>query len=140
MSPEVRKCVDRMSVANRVFIDALRARDDLLAETCESASKTHMKTAVTAAGIKGKVGWHTFRHSYRSWLQESAVQQELMRHASITTTMNVYGKALTGYQASSQQQGCTDGVAGLTIPAANCYRNLIGVCGGLSMLKFFVTY
>ena len=45
------------------------------------------------------IGWHTFRHSYRSWLQESgaplAVQQELMRHASITTTMKTYGKVMS---------------------------------------------
>lgn len=65
----------------------------------EEIVKTHMKTAATAAEITGKIGWHTFRHSYRSWLQESgaplAVQQELMRHASITTTMNTYGKVMT---------------------------------------------
>jgi type IV secretory pathway VirB2 component (pilin) len=53
------------------------------------------------AGIKlglGPIGWHTFRHTYRSWLDETGapmkVQQELMRHASIQTTMNVYGQAL----------------------------------------------
>jgi integrase len=42
---------------------------------------------------------HTFRHSYRSWLDEIGapltVQKELMRHASIQTTMNIYGKAMT---------------------------------------------
>lgn len=42
--------------------------------------------------------WHTFRHTYRSWLDETGapmkVQQELMRHASIQTTMNVYGQAM----------------------------------------------
>jgi integrase len=42
---------------------------------------------------------HTFRHSYRSWLDETGapltVQKELMRHASIQTTMNIYGKAMT---------------------------------------------
>ena len=45
-----------------------------------------------------EIGWHTFRHSYRSWLDETGapmkVQQELMRHASIQTTMNVYGQAM----------------------------------------------
>jgi integrase len=45
------------------------------------------------------IGWHTFRHSYRSWLDETGapmkVQQELMRHASIQTTMNVYGRVMT---------------------------------------------
>ncbi|HSW50543.1 MAG TPA: tyrosine-type recombinase/integrase [Bryobacteraceae bacterium] len=55
--------------------------------------------AGVAAGIGGDIGWHTFRHSYRSWLDETGepltVQKELMRHASIQTTMNVYGKAMT---------------------------------------------
>jgi integrase len=52
-----------------------------------------------AAGKYGHLGWHTFRHTYRSWLDETGapmkVQQELMRHASIQTTMNVYGQAMT---------------------------------------------
>jgi len=46
----------------------------------------------------GSIGWHTFRHTYRSWLDETGapmgVQQKLMRHAQISTTMNVYGNAL----------------------------------------------
>jgi integrase len=40
--------------------------------------------------------WHTFRHSYRAWLKRTnapmEVQQELMRHANIQTTMDTYGK------------------------------------------------
>jgi integrase len=55
--------------------------------------------AVKAAGIKTAIGWKTFRHSYRSWLDQTqapiGVQRELMRHASIQTTMNVYGRAMT---------------------------------------------
>lgn len=43
------------------------------------------------------VGWHTFRHTYRSWLDDTGapigVQQKLMRHADITTTAK-YGDAL----------------------------------------------
>ena len=42
---------------------------------------------------------HTFRHTYRSHLDETGtplkVQQELMRHASIGATMNIYGAAMT---------------------------------------------
>ena len=42
--------------------------------------------------------WHTFRHTYWSRLDETGapmkIQQELMRHASIQTTMNVYGQAM----------------------------------------------
>lgn len=51
-----------------------------------------------AAAIKSQVGWKTFRHSFRSWLDQTdapiGVQRELMRHASIQTTMNVYGRAM----------------------------------------------
>jgi integrase len=44
--------------------------------------------------IRG-VPTHTLRHSYRSWLDAVgtpiAVQQKLMRHSDIRTTMNLYG-------------------------------------------------
>lgn len=50
------------------------------------------------AGKYDGIGWHTFRHTYRSWLDDTGapmgVQQKLMRHAQISTTMNVYGNAL----------------------------------------------
>jgi integrase len=50
------------------------------------------------AGIE-HVSSHCFRHSYRSWLDSVGtpvgVQQKLMRHADIRTTMNVYGDAAT---------------------------------------------
>jgi integrase len=65
----------------------------------EQIQKRYIKPAGTAAKIGDDIGWHTFRHSYRSWLDETGapltVQKELMRHASIQTTMNVYGKAMT---------------------------------------------
>ena len=65
----------------------------------EEIQKRHIRKAGIAAGIGDDIGWHTFRHSYRSWLDETGapltVQKELMRHASIQTTMNVYGKAMT---------------------------------------------
>ncbi len=45
----------------------------------------------------GRIGFHTFRHSYRAWLDETGapvgVQQKLMRHAHISTTMDQYGNA-----------------------------------------------
>ena len=45
-------------------------------------------------GIKG-LGFHTFRHTYRAWLDATGapvgVQQRLMRHAQSSTTMNTYG-------------------------------------------------
>jgi len=54
--------------------------------------------AGTDSGI-GKLGTHSMRHTYRSWLDAVgtpiAVQQKLMRHADIRTTMNVYGDIVT---------------------------------------------
>ena len=54
--------------------------------------------ASEAAGL-GHITTHAFRHSYRSWLDAVktpiAVQQKMMRHASIITTMDVYGDVIT---------------------------------------------
>ena len=65
----------------------------------EEIQKRHVRKAGKSAKIGAEIGWHTFRHSYRSWLDETGapltVQKELMRHASIQTTMNIYGKAMT---------------------------------------------
>jgi integrase len=65
----------------------------------DSIQQNHVRTAGKKAGLGDGIGWHTFRHSYRSWLDDTGapttVQKELMRHASIQTTMNVYGKAMT---------------------------------------------
>jgi integrase len=56
------------------------------------------KTAASSAGV-GKLSTHTMRHSYRAWLDAVgtpvAVQQKLMRHADIRTTMNIYGDVVT---------------------------------------------
>jgi integrase len=58
----------------------------------------YLKPAAMKLGIKG-LGWHTFRHSYKSWMASAKVEpsqmKDLMRHADISTTMNVYGKTLT---------------------------------------------
>ncbi len=53
--------------------------------------------AAIKAGI-GPLGTHTLRHTYRSWMDSVgtpiAVQQKLMRHSDIRTTMNVYGDVI----------------------------------------------
>jgi len=62
-----------------------------------SLRKKMLIPAAQRANIQGTIGWHSLRHSYRAWLDESGaplgVQQKLMRHANISTTMNVYGGA-----------------------------------------------
>ena len=53
-----------------------------------------LRKAGEAVGL-GRIGWHTFRHSYRALLGNSNapmdVQRDLMRHASIVTTIDTYG-------------------------------------------------
>ncbi len=47
------------------------------------------------AASLGHIGTHTFRHSCRMWIDaigtRIGVQQKLMRHSHIRTTMNIYG-------------------------------------------------
>src|SRR5713226_2601505 len=53
--------------------------------------------AAQKAGL-GRVGWHTFRHIHSTLLHalgvDLKVQQELLRHADIRTTMNIYTQAV----------------------------------------------
>lgn len=58
----------------------------------------YIRKAAIAAGLGDGIGWHTIRHTYRSWLDSSGapigVQQRLMRHSHVATTMNQYGDSL----------------------------------------------
>jgi integrase len=62
------------------------------------------RKAAAAAGIEG-LGTHSLRHTFRSWLDAVgtglAVQQKLMRHADIRTTMNTYGDVVTDEMAQA---------------------------------------
>lgn len=54
-----------------------------------------LRAAGKAIGLTFSLGWHSFRHTYRALLRQSGaamdVQRDLMRHADIHTTMQVYG-------------------------------------------------
>ena len=58
----------------------------------------HLRPAALRAGI-GKIGWHTFRHSYSTMLRGAGadikVQQELLRHSTIQSTLNTYTQAIS---------------------------------------------
>ena len=64
----------------------------------ESILRRHIKPAAVRVGV-GKIGWHTFRHSYSSLLRrvgaDIKVQQELLRNSTIQSTMNVYTQAMS---------------------------------------------
>lgn len=66
--------------------------------------KQEIQRAADAAEL-GHLRSHTFRHTYRTWLDSigapTGVQQRLMRHADIRTTMNIYGDAVTADMADA---------------------------------------
>jgi integrase len=57
--------------------------------------KDHIQPVIEKAGL-GKVGWHTFRHSYIAWGKAAGLEaiemQRLARHQDLSTTGNVYGE------------------------------------------------
>jgi integrase len=63
-----------------------------------------LERAAEAAKV-GHLGTHSFRHTHRSWLDavgtSVAVQQKMMRHADIRTTMNIYGDVVTDEMATA---------------------------------------
>jgi integrase len=67
-----------------------------------------LQPAAKPAGITKWVGFHTFRHTYSTLLKANGedvkVVQELMRHANISTTMNIYTKALTPVKREAQSR------------------------------------
>jgi integrase len=52
------------------------------------------------------VGWHTFRHTYSTLLRsvgtEFKVMQELLRHSSLRSTLDVYTQAITPAKQAAQ--------------------------------------
>jgi integrase len=81
--------------ADWVFASPHKAGELPLRSTAVLAD--HVKPATIAAGLGA--GWHTFRHTYSSMLRQLGVdlkvQQELLRHADVRTTMNVYTQAVS---------------------------------------------
>jgi integrase len=76
-----------------------------------------LQRAAADSGI-GPLGTHAFRHTYRSWLDAVgtpiAVQQKLMRHSDIRTTMNIYGAVVT-----DEMERASSRVAGLALNPVN---------------------
>ena len=88
------------SLSNAIPIGSCRQRS---ADYASEIQKDYLRPAgvrleLQTNGLPAKLGWHTFRHTYRSLLDATGapirVQQKLMRHAQVATTMDVYGNAL----------------------------------------------
>ena len=73
----------------------------------ESILHRQLKPAAVQAGV-GKIGWHTFRHTYSTMLRSVGtaikVQQELLRHSTIQSTMNVYTQAISAQQHTANSK------------------------------------
>jgi integrase len=63
-----------------------------------NAQQRYIRPAAERVGLGKGIGWHTFRHTYSSMLRQLGVdlkvQQELLRHADIRTTLNVYTQSV----------------------------------------------
>lgn len=63
----------------------------------ETIQQDYLRPAGERIGLNWSLGWHTARHTYRSLLDDAGapigVQQKLMRHAQVSTTMDIYGSA-----------------------------------------------
>jgi integrase len=67
-----------------------------------------IRPAGVRAGIKRRIGWHTFRHIYSTMLiaygENVKVVQELMRHANSRCTLDVYSQARVTAKREAQQR------------------------------------
>jgi integrase len=74
----------------------------------DSLLQKRVRPAAHEAGITVTIGWHTFRRSFSSWLKSSGadmkVVQELMRHANLRTTMDLYTQAPMGAKREAQRK------------------------------------
>ncbi len=94
--------------------DWVFANDKGLPRWQETILQRQLKPAAVRARI-GKVGWHTFRHTYSTMLRSAGtdikVQQELLRHANVQTTMNIYTQAV-----SDQKRAANSKVVEMVLP------------------------
>ena len=59
----------------------------------DSMLADYIRPIAEKAGL-GRIGWHTFRHSLSSWGKQVLTLEEtkeLVRHANIQTTSDIYG-------------------------------------------------
>jgi integrase len=80
----------------------------------------YFRPAAKKLGLVG-VCWHTFPHSYRSWMDEDGtpmgVQQKLMRHAPAATIMHNHGNASSKPKAKANGKGVRQ------VSAASLFRD-----------------
>jgi integrase len=88
----------------------------------------HLIPAAEKAGID-RIGWHTFCHTYSTLLHaygtDMKVQQELLRHSDIRTTMNFYTHTVSPGLLEANSK-----VARMVLPAEKKGMKTRGQSGG----------
>jgi len=68
--------------------------------------RRYIRPVAQRAGIQKQIGWHTFRHTYSTLLRsvgtEFKVMQELLRHSSFRSTLDVYTQAISPAKHAAQ--------------------------------------
>jgi integrase len=68
--------------------------------------RKYVRPVAAKVGIRKCIGWHTFRHTYSTLLRsvgtEFKVMQELLRHSSLRSTLDVYTQAITPAKHAAQ--------------------------------------
>ena len=72
----------------------------------QSIMRKQIHPVIENLGIKKRIGWHTFRHSYSTLLRhlgtDIKVQQDLLRHSSARLTLDTYTQAVTPAKREAQ--------------------------------------
>ena len=68
--------------------------------------RRYIRPVAQRVGIQKRFGWHTFRHTYSTLLRsvgtEFKVMQELLRHSSLRSTLDIYTQAVTPAKHAAQ--------------------------------------
>ena len=68
--------------------------------------RKYIRPVALRLGIQKQFGWHTFRHTYSTLLRsvgtEFKVMQELLRHSTLRSTLDVYTQAVTPAKHAAQ--------------------------------------
>ena len=72
--------------------------------------RKYIRPIAQRVGIQKRFGWHTFRHTYSTLLRsvgtEFKVMQELLRHSSLRSTLDVYTQAVTPANMPRRPPSC----------------------------------
>ena len=88
------------------WVFASRHSDGRLPYWGQAILHKYLRPAARELGIEKRFGWHTFRHTYSTLLRsvgtEFKVMQELLRHSTIRSTLDVYTQAVTSAKQNAQ--------------------------------------